>query len=235
MKRFSRVVLLLTILVASTGVLFAQVDTSSADIGQDQAQQLLQEVSISKFEDAGFWQVYMPIDQGVVESRRFEGGPLAKEPVPMEVELGIDEPDDYVLGVKASFFRRGDAQIYIQPARPLQVPGITKTISVWVVGRNFNHTLSVVVSDYFGNVNVLPMGTLNFSGWKQLTVAVPPSIVQQDYHYTDRMGLQIIGFLVEPDMMEAYGTYYIYLDDLRAYTDLFADEYRDEDDMVDSW
>ena len=84
-------------------------------------------------------------------------------------------------------------------------------------------------------MNVLPMGTLNFSGWKQLTVAVPPSIVQQDYHYTDRMGLQIIGFLVEPDMMEAYGTYYIYLDDLRAYTDLFADEYRDEDDMVDSW
>jgi hypothetical protein len=234
MKRLSRIALLLTILVAGTGVLFAQVDTS-ANIGQDQAQQLLQEVSISKFEDSGFWQVYMPIDQGIVESRRFEGGPLLKEPLPEEVDLGIDEPDDYVLGVKAAFFRRGDAQIYVQPLRPLQVPGITKTISVWVVGRNFNHQLSVVVADYFGNVNVLPMGTLNFTGWKQMTVAVPPSLVQQDYHYTDRMGLQILGFLIEPDMLEAYGTYYIYFDDLRAYTDLFADEYRDEDDMIDSW
>ena len=234
MKRLSRIALLLTILVASTGLLFAQVDTS-ADIGQDQAQQLLQEVSISKFEDAGFWQVYMPIDQGVVESRRFEGAPALKEPLPEEEELGIAEPDDYVLGVKASFFRRGDAQIYVQPLRPLQVPGITKTISVWVVGRNFNHLLNVVVADYFGNVNILPMGTLNFTGWKQMTVAVPPSIVQQDYHYSDRMGLQILGFLIEPDMMEAYGTYYIYFDDLRAYTDLFADEYRDADDMIDSW
>jgi hypothetical protein len=234
MKRLSRVTLLLTILVASTGLLFAQVDTS-ANIGQDQAQQLLQEISISKFEDSGFWQVYMPIDQGIVESRRFEGAPALKEPLPEEEDLGIAEPDDYVLGVKASFFRRGDAQIYVQPLRPLQVPGITKTISVWVVGRNFNHTLSVVVADYFGNVNILPMGTLNFTGWKQMTVAVPPSIVQQDYHYSDRMGLQILGFLIEPDMMEAYGTYYIYFDDLRAYTDLFADEYRDEDDMIDSW
>jgi len=234
MKRLSRVTLLLTILVASTGLLFAQVDTS-ANIGQDQAQQLLQEISISKFEDSGFWQVYMPIDQGIVESRRFEGAPALKEPLPEEEDLGIAEPDDYVLGVKASFFRRGDAQIYVQPLRPLQVPGITKTISVWVVGRNFNHTLNVVVADYFGNVNILPMGTLNFTGWKQMTVAVPPSIVQQDYHYSDRMGLQILGFLIEPDMMEAYGTYYIYFDDLRAYTDLFADEYRDEDDMIDSW
>jgi hypothetical protein len=49
------------------------------------------------------------------------------------------------------------------------------------------------------------------------------------------MGLQILGFLIEPDMMEAYGTYYVYFDDLRAYTDLFAEQSRDPDDMVDSW
>jgi hypothetical protein len=177
----------------------------------------------------------MPIDQGVVESRRFEGSPNGKEAIPEEVDLGIATPDDYVLGVKASFFRRGTAELYVEAIRPLQVPGVTKTISMWVVGRNFNHRLNVVVADYFGNINILDMGKLNFSGWKQMTVAVPPTIVQRDYHYADRMGLQILGFLIEPDLLETYGTYYVYFDDLRAYTDLFADEVRDTDDMTDGW
>ena len=227
--------LILAILVLSATLLFAQQDPEPENLGRDTAQQELQEVSISKFEDSGFWRVYMPIDQGLIESRRFEGNPLGKELLPEEEDLDIALPDDYVLGVKASFFRRGDAELYIQPIRPLQVPGITKTISMWVVGRNFNHRLNVVVADYFGNVNVLDMGKLNFSGWKRMTVAVPPTIVQRDYHYNDRMGLQILGFLIEPDLMETYGTYYVYFDDLRAYTDLFAEQSRDEDDMIDSW
>ena len=227
--------LILAILVLSATLLFAQQDPDPENLGRDTAQQELQEVSISKFEDSGFWRVYMPIDQGLIESRRFEGNPALKELLPEEEALGIATPDDYVLGVKASFFRRGDAELYIQPIRPLQVPGITKTISMWVVGRNFNHRLNVVVADFFGNVNVLDMGKLNFSGWKRMTVAVPPTIVQRDYHYNDRMGLQILGFLIEPDLMETFGTYYVYFDDLRAYTDLFAEESRDADDMIDSW
>jgi len=227
--------LILAILVLSASLLFAQQDVDPETVGRDTAQQQLQEVSISKFEDSGFWRVYMPIDQGIIESRRFEGSPNDKEALPEEEALGIATPDDFVLGVKASFFRRGNAELYIQPIRPLQVPGITKTISMWVVGRNFNHRLSVVVSDYFGNMNILEMGKLNFSGWKRLTVAVPPTIVQRDYHYNDRMGLQILGFMIEPELMETYGTYYVYFDDLRVFTDLFAEESRDPDDMVDSW
>jgi len=227
--------LIVVVLILSAAFLFAQQDANTVDLGKDTAQQALQEISISKFEDPGFWRVYMPIDQGVIESRRFEGSPLDKQPLPEEELLGIATPDDYVLGVKASFFRRGNAEIYIQPIRPLEVPGITKTISVWVAGRNFSHRLVCVVSDYFGNVNLLDMGLLNFSGWKRLTAAVPPTIVQRDFHYIDRMGLQIMGFIIEPELMETYGTYYVYFDDLRAYTDLFAEEGRDPDDMVDSW
>ena len=229
-------VLLTTLLIAVLAMAaVAQQGTNAAEIGVDTAQQSLQEISISKFEDPGFWRVYMPIDQGVIESRRFEGGPNDKPVLPEEEAIGIATPDDYVLGVKASFFRRGNHEIYVQPIRPLAVPGITKTINLWVVGRNFNHRLYVVVADYFGNVNMLEMGTLNFSGWKELTVAVPPSIVQRDFHYNDRMGLQIMGFMIEPDLMETFGTYYVYFDGLRVLTDLFADESRDPDDMVDSW
>jgi len=79
------------------------------------------------------------------------------------------------------------------------------------------------------------MGKLNFSGWKKLTVAVPPSIVQRDYHYGDRMGIKVHGFVVNCDPLEAFGTYYIYFDDLRAVTDLFAEDSRDADDIMDVW
>ncbi len=230
-------ILLLTVLILAAGGLLSaqQADPEAASIGVDTAQQKLQEVSISKFEDSGFWRVYMPIDQGVIESRRFEGSPNDKQPLPEEEAVGIATPDEFVLGVKASFFRRGNSEIFIQPIRPLQVPGITKTISVWAVGRNFNHRLYIVVGDYFGNVNMLEMGTLNFSGWKQLTTAVPPTLVQRDFHYNDRMGVQILGFMIQPALMETYGTYYVYFDGLRALTDLFAEESRDPDDMLDSW
>ncbi len=234
-----RKILLLTVLVLSAaGVAFSQTAgaaTDGAAIGVDTAQQNLQEISISKFEDSGFWRVYMPIDQGVIQARRFEGGPAGKEPLEEEEAIGIQTPDEHVLGVKASFFRRGNSEIFIQPLRPLQVPGITKTISVWVVGRNFNHTLYAVVGDYFGNVNTLNMGTLNHSGWRELTVAVPPTLRQMDQNYGDRMGVQILGFMIVPALLETYGTYYVYFDGLTVLTDLFAEESRDIDDMVDSW
>jgi hypothetical protein len=35
--------------------------------------------------------------------------------------------------------------------------------------------------------------------------------------------------------MEAYGSYYIYFDDLRAVTDLFAEDIKDADDPSDMW
>jgi hypothetical protein len=125
------------------------------------------------------------------------------------------------------------------PIRPIPIEGITKTISVWVAGRNFNHELILLIQDFFGKNFELNMGNLNFQGWKQLTVYVPPTresgIVQRNYHYNNRMGIKIVGFRVDVDPTEAFGSYYVYLDDLRAVTDLFAEESRDPDDMVDSW
>ena len=113
---------------------------------------------------------------------------------------------------------------------------------MWVVGRNFNHTLNILIEDFFGRRYELYMGKLNYQGWKLLTVAVPPQaedgrngIVQRNYHYNNSMGIKIIGFRVDCDPLEALGSYYIYFDDLRAVTDLFAENNRDPDDMVDSW
>jgi hypothetical protein len=209
-------------------------------IGIDSAQQLLAEVAVEKFEYDGFWRSTMSPDDGRTMTRLFAGGPAGKEPIPEEE--GMDIPDRYVLGTKVSFIHRGHTSVTIYPIRPIPIEGITKTVSVWVVGRNYNHELKLLLQDFFGRYYELYLGRLNFQGWKKLTVAIPPQaedgfngIVQRNYHYNNQLGIQILGFRIDCDPMEAYGTYYVYFDDLRAVTDLFAENNRDADDMSDAW
>jgi hypothetical protein len=241
MKRF----LILGVIVLMTGAVFAQqaneVGTPQSErLGIDAAQQYLKEISVDKFEKDGYWRSTMSPDNGFVTSRLFAGGPLGKEPIPEEE--GMDIPDKYVLGTRVDFIHRGYTSFTIYPTRPIPIEGITKTISLWVVGRNYNHELKILLEDFFGRSFELYVGRLNFQGWKKLTVAIPPQaedgingIVQRNYHYNNRLGIKITGFRIDVDPWEAYGSYYIYLDDLRAVTDLFAEDNRDPDDMPDTW
>jgi hypothetical protein len=239
MKRYGIAILLLSI----AGFLSAQneVGTPNAQsLGIDVAQQKLKEVSVEKFEYDGYWKSSQSTDEGYTTTRLFEGGPSGKQPIPDEEGLNI--PDKYVLGTRVDFIHRGHTSVIFYPQRPIPIEGITKTISVWVVGRNFNHELKILLEDFFGRPYELYVGKLNFQGWKRLTVAVPPQaadgingIVQRNYHYNNQMGIKITGFRIDCDPMEAYGSYYVYFDDLRAVTDLFAEDDRDADDMVDSW
>ena len=223
------------VLIVGSGALFAQNQIEPQRLGQDTAQQALQEVSISRFEDPGFWRVHMPSDAGIVIHRRLEGGPMDKQPIAAEAEAGIEVPDEFVLGVRAQFFRRGVTSIFVEAIRPMPVPGIAKTLSVWVVGRNFNHELFAIIRDQFGNTGQLYMGRMNFSGWRQMTTAIPPNIMQRNVHYPHLAGIEVLGFLIRPAMLETFGSYYVYFDDLRALTDLFTEDSRDPDDMIDGW
>ena len=240
-----RIIIIILVLGLVGGMLFAQQraeigNPDASRLGIDAAQQNLKEVSVDKFEREGYWISSMSSDEGYVTSRLFAGGPLGKEPVPDEE--GMDIPDRNVLGARIDFIRRGFTSFTVNPLRPIPIEGITKTVSVWVVGRNYNHELVLLIEDFFGRPFEIYMGKLNFQGWKKLTVAIPPQaddgfngIVQRNYHYNNMMGIKITGLRVDVDPWEAYGSYYIYFDDLRAVTDLFAENNRDPDDMVDSW
>jgi hypothetical protein len=201
--------------------------------GVDTAQQNLKEISVEKFEHDGYWRSYMSYDDGYISSRLFEGNPAGKQAIPEEEGLNI--PDRYVLGARIDFLRRGYSTFILTPEHPISVEGITKTLSIWVAGRNYNHELKIMLQDFFGRPFELSMGKLNFQGWKQLIVAVPPYIVQRDYHYSNHLGIKIVGLKVECDPADTSGVYYVYFDDLRAVTDLFAENTRDPDDMEDAW
>lgn len=219
------------------GLDFDQVDASR--IGVESAEQRLKEVSVDKFENEGSWTCSMSSDEGVIQGRLFDGAPKQKKAIPEEENLNL--PDSKVYGTKVSFYRRGYNSFEVRAVKPIPVEGITKTVSVWVVGRSYPHVLKLILEDYMGQRFELYVGKLNHAGWKLMTVAVPPQnaagtgIVQKDYHYGTSMGLKVVGFRIECNPWEAYGNYYIYFDDLRAVTDLYEVDMRDDDDMKDSW
>jgi hypothetical protein len=239
MKRF--ILTILIVFLAAFGLVAQELgDSDAQQLGIMEAQQKLKEISVDKFEYEGFWKASMSSDEGYTSSRLFEGSPAGK--VPLKEEEGLNIPDKYVLGVRVDFLRRGTNSITVYPQRPIPIEGICKTVSVWVAGRNFNHSLSLLLEDALGRNFELFIGRLNFQGWKKLTVAIPPQasdgvhgIVQRNYHYANLMGIRITGFRIDCDMMEAYGSYYVYFDDIRAVTDLFAEDLKDADDMSDMW
>ncbi len=241
MKIISSIIILGIIICLSS---FAQTsrpvgEPDPSKVGMESAQQHLTDVTVTNFEDASFWLSGMMEDQGMIMTRMLAGKPAARveldaQRLKDEAELGIPEGKN-VLGVRVDFYKRGMNQFHVYPMRPIAIEGICKTISVWVVGRNFNHLLKVIISDYFGNHQELTLGKLNFTGWKKMTVAVPPHIAQTDYHYSNRNGLKVLGLKVECDLEESWGRYYIYFDDMSAVTDLFMESNLDADDMQDIW
>ena len=233
--------IIVALILCMSGFVYAQIGGPDASrLGIESAQQLIMEVSIDKFEHDSFWRTSMSSDEGYVTSRLFTGSPAGKQPIPEEEGMNIQ--DIYVFGARIDFLHRGHSSFIIYPTRPIPVEGITKTVSVWVAGRNFNHDLYLIIQDFFGRNYEFYMGKLNFMGWQKLTVAIPPApddglsgVVQRNFHYQNNFGIKIMGFRVNFDLEETRGQYYIYLDDLRAETDLFSEHHRDPDDMIDGW
>jgi len=241
-------IFLLILTAGLAWISFAQ-DPGAADPTQASvANPRLRWVVLDRFEDDGFWKVSMPRDHGFASLRRFEGSPITDDgfypswdqAFAYEEQLEINEKDDFVLGVKLEYLRRAVTHFRLIPTRPIPVPGITKQISAFVVGRNMRHRMYVVVQDFFGNQAKLYMDELKHSGWNLLTASIiadprNPHLIQKDPNYSDREGIFIVEFLVELDPFTTYGSYYFYIDKLFAQTDLFAVDVRDNDDMPDFW
>ena len=241
-----KLIILIAAVACTAALVYAQnADLTAPDptiVGADSANFALREVSIDLFEREGSWNVKMSPDYGIITGRFFEGGPDSE--AKSTVSSGSGEQavsDKRTYGAKVEFFRRGINSFFITPSQPLAIDGVAKTVSVWVAGRNQNHTLTLLVQDFFGNNFELYMGTLAFTGWKQMVVAIPPSpdgkhgIVQDSAYFSSRPGLSVVGFRVDCNPEFAFGTYYIYFDDLRAISDMYAFENRDPYDMMDNW
>lgn len=199
---------------------------TSQNTNKSTATELVQTLLIEDFSEAGEWTAFMPRDYGIATSMRKEGGPKDI----------VSDRNKYCLGVKVEFMKRDWSWVSIVPARPIKIKGITKTVSVWVVGRNFKHTLFLVLKDYLENTKYIRADKMIWVGWKQVNINIPDTIDQENYKITEDRGITFIGFRIDFDPDDELGRpFYTYFDYMTADTDLFSERNQNPDDMIDNW
>jgi TonB family protein len=136
---------------------------------------------------------------------------------------GFDYSAGRALGLKVEFLRRSASTLLLRPPEPIPVEARCVLLSIRVLGRNYRHSLSLIVLDYYGRAHELGLGRLDFSGWKTLRAYVPMpdpatgrGIVQDDRHFPREAGLRIAGLKLSFEGEEAYGSFYSYFDDIEA-------------------
>jgi hypothetical protein len=78
----------------------------------------------------------------------------------------------------------------------LSLPGRVKVIDMWAWSGNFNYYLEAFVRDYRGVVYTIPMGDLNFAGWKNLRINIPENIPQAKKYLPRRQSLTFVKFRI---------------------------------------
>ena len=217
MKKLSILITMLILTVAF--LLFAQdaAEQTEEEGGNNFVTESMTNFIIDNFEFANTWQGAMPRDYGLVNIIRREGGPS-------DVVAEGEEENKYILGVKVEYFKTGYPWFSVTPPRPIKIPGYTKEISVWVAGRNHNNSMSFYIYDINGKPQSIGNVSLNFMGWKNVTVQVPANVKQEDFRGQIEQGISFMGIFIKVDPRDSYGKYYMYLE-----------TYREEDDPLDTW
>lgn len=146
-----------------------------------------------------------------------------------------------VLGITGKFTRKGYNYVEIVPgtgegssfkAMPIPIPGRVESIDLWVWGANYAYSLEAHVRDFQGIDHVLPFGSLQFSGWKNLRCRISGSIPQA-WRYLPRLrNLELTKLVLWTPPNEKVDEFYLYLDQIKVTTDLFETTF-DGDELAD--
>lgn len=145
--------------------------------------------------------------------------------------LNRENIDYEVLGVNGSFERQGFNYVEIIPVKtgdggeiehsPITVPGIAKSIDLWVWSSKYNYNIKIQLIDYNGKLWTLDLGNLYYVGWRNLKVDVPSYIPQAESYvpHLDNLRISKLIMWTLPDAQVA--DFYIYLDHLKVVADTF--------------
>ncbi|UCB45886.1 MAG: flagellar filament outer layer protein FlaA [Spirochaetota bacterium] len=143
-----------------------------------------------------------------------------------------EEDNKYVMGVKAAFTRKGYNSVTIYPEEELLVPGRAETLDVWVWGANYYYNLEAHLRDYRGIVHRLPLGSLHFMGWRNLSVNIPKHIPQTVRYLPMEKPLSLVRLVIWTEPTERVDSYVIYFDHMKVLTDMYTQRF-DGDELAD--
>lgn len=218
----------------------ASVDVSN--VGTDQRASEVKTFLLDQFNIETAWEAVIFPDTAVASLKYMDrpDKPASEgEKLDLSGEAAEAESRSVVLGAKIHFTRRAyGEEFFLKRRSPIRMDGITKAFSLWVCGRGMNHELYIRVKSATGVIADIPFENpkLNFIGWKQLVAYVPPTVTQEDMMAPDKPGFSVLGLVIKFNAMEMLRDYYVYFDDLEAYTDVIhLSQYSGIENMSDEW
>lgn len=145
-----------------------------------------------------------------------DGYPIVSYKVPKS-----DKVKSY--SITGSFTRNGFNYLEIIPgelereiwiAKPLSLPGLVESITLWVYGSSFNNYLELHLIDDKGVPHRVDMGSIKHIGWKKIYVKIPEYINQMDKYRMQYKGLELARIVVRTDPEEIVDSFDIFLKDL---------------------
>jgi hypothetical protein len=232
---FKKLMLMVSIMLLSSTVVMAEDDANTAGSSGSSTKEALEKIVLEDFEEAEDWRarsttplgetkLVKMVQRGLIKDVFDEKSvPMVKDdkgqfaPVSKEQQERINK--NHILGVKTYFANRGFDRVEVSPPHEYIIKGKARQVSVWVLGRKYNHTLYVKLRDYKGNLHNVRLGKLDFFGWRKLTASVPGFIPQSSRHSLQDKNLHFVSLYVTSDTHEVGGDFYFYLDDLEVRTD----------------
>ncbi|MFW6365198.1 MAG: flagellar filament outer layer protein FlaA [Spirochaetota bacterium] len=126
-----------------------------------------------------------------------------------------------VLGVNYEFKYPGYNVVYLIPPDPIQLPGRAKGLSLWVHGRGNDYYLEAWIKDYTGSTHILKFGSINFVGWKPLSVDIPAYIPQSVESYPQTKILTIERLVIRADPSERVRNTFFFFDQIKVLTQTY--------------
>ncbi len=142
------------------------------------------------------------------------------------------------LGIRAAFNRQGYNYLEIVPVeegddgdmvpRALPLPGRVRNLDMWVWGSNRSYYIEAILRDHRGITHTLHFGEIGFRGWHNIKMDIPTYIPQEVTYVPQRQGLELVKLVLWTRPEERVDQFYVYLDNLKCFTDTFDDPFDGE-------
>ena len=126
-------------------------------------------------------------------------------------------------GFQVDFLLSGYNYIDVYPEKKLpQFEGSIKSLSIWVWGGGYDYTLDILLKDYQDYLWTLPMGSLKYNGWKNLSIDIPISIPRESYYYP-KENLEFSKFRFHSAPTEFRNQFNCFIDYFKITTDISSE------------
>jgi len=142
------------------------------------------------------------------------------------------------LGIHGRFDRRGFNWLDLFPigvdGSPFEIPmpGRVRYMDMWAWGSNLDYLVEAYVRDYQGVVHIIRMGSLAYTGWRNLRAHIPSHISQAKRVLPNLAQLRFIKFRIWTQPSEQVNNFYIYFKHFKVLTDVFESTF-DGDELAD--